>query len=61
VGVKRLGHGTDYPPSSAKGKEEVELYLYPLSAFVVCSKGKLYLYYQYMLSNKNVNCVIFIL
>jgi len=38
-GVKRPGRGIDHPPpSSAKVKERVELYLYsPLWAFVACS------------------------
>jgi hypothetical protein len=40
LGVKRPGHGVDHPPpSSAKVKERVELYLYSkLWAFVACSR-----------------------
>jgi len=35
LGVKRLGHGTDYPPpSSAEVKETVELYLYSPSGIL---------------------------
>jgi hypothetical protein len=40
--VKRPGRGDDRPPpSSAEVKETVELYLYPLWAFVVCSRVNL--------------------
>jgi len=36
-GVKRPGLGVDHPPpSSPEVKERVELYLYPLWAFVAC-------------------------
>jgi hypothetical protein len=40
LGVKQPGCGTDHPPpSSAKVKERLELYLYfPLWAFVACSR-----------------------
>jgi hypothetical protein len=35
--IKRPGRGVDHPlPSSAEVKERVELYLYPLWAFVTC-------------------------
>ena len=38
-GVKRPGRGVDHPsPSSTDVKERVELYLFPLWAFVACSK-----------------------
>ena len=37
--VKRLGPGINHPPpSSAKVKESVELYIYSHSVFVACSK-----------------------
>ena len=37
--VKRPGPGIDYPPpSSAKVKESVEIYIYSHSVFVACSK-----------------------
>jgi len=39
LGVKQLERGVDHPPqSSAEVKEGVELYLYPLWDFVVCSR-----------------------
>jgi hypothetical protein len=40
LGVKRPGCGVDHTlPSSAEGKERVELYLYsPFWAFVACSR-----------------------
>jgi hypothetical protein len=48
-GVKVPGRGVDHPPlSSAEVKEKVELYLYPLWAFMACSRVtftfNLYLY-----------------
>jgi hypothetical protein len=53
VGVKRPGREADHsPPSSAKVKECVELYLHPQYAFMAwCSvnkkaQGQLYLYHQ---------------
>jgi hypothetical protein len=51
TGVKRLGRGVDHqPPSSAEVKEIVELYLYPLWAFVACSRANLTFtfYFQFM-------------
>jgi len=46
LGVKRPGRGVDHPhPSSAKVKERVELYLYPLlCAFVAFSRVNLTFY-----------------
>jgi len=45
-GVKRPRHAVDHPPSSAKVKERVELYLYsPLWAFVACSRVNFILYF----------------
>jgi hypothetical protein len=39
LGVKRPGRGVDHsPPSGFEVKERVELYLYPLRAFVACSR-----------------------
>jgi len=39
LGVKRPGRATDHqPPSKAKVKERVYLYLYPIWAFVFCSR-----------------------
>jgi hypothetical protein len=38
-GIKLPGRGVDHPPTpSAKVKERVELYIYPLWAFVACSR-----------------------
>jgi hypothetical protein len=36
---------TTHPPSSAEVKEKVELYLYPLWAFIDCSRVNLLYFY----------------
>ena len=48
-GIERPGRGVDHPtPSSAEVKERVELYLFPLRAFVVCSRVNYTIVYLFM-------------